>query len=203
MQAYLCDLFIFNVLEFARQIHLIRRMGKELMKNKPAKLTVFLFVAFSLGLAGCQCISVPAQDSTPPKAGLNIIFNEDAEGQPGGVERTVTITSNAAGNPPAVQIPRGRTFQVLYSGNDEGGVRTLIAEYEDLGPDSVTNPDGSISQRLIAVPSIPDGDFSSCAKTTRVLNFEWRMDGPASLKVKAVDFRGNEASTRTIEIHPQ
>lgn len=56
-----------------------------------------MFLAFSLVLAGCKCITVPAQYAIRPKAGLNITFQEGALGQP---ERTVTITSDDLGAPP-------------------------------------------------------------------------------------------------------
>lgn len=169
------------------------------MKNNPTKLTMLLFLAFSLTLAGCKCISVPAQDAVRPKAGLNITFRDNAPGLP---ERTATITSDDIGDHPIIHIVQGREFQVLYSGNDDGGVRSLTIDYEDIGPTSVVNPDGSISQALIAAPAIPNGDFSSCAMTTRILSFNWNMDRPARLTVKAIDFHGNEASTRTVEIRP-
>jgi hypothetical protein len=169
------------------------------MKINPTKLTLLLFVASAVGLTGCKCISVPAQDSTPPKAAINIIFRDSSAGAP---ERTVTITSQDPGDPQDVLIQEGRDFQILYSGNDDGGIRSLTAEYENLGPTSVVNPDGSISQALVALPSIPDGDFSSCAMTTRILNFDWTMNRHASIKVKAIDFHGNVASTRTVHIRP-
>jgi hypothetical protein len=142
-------------------------------------------------LTACECIDVPAQDSTRPHAALTVIYRDDGPGMP---ERTVTVTSAELGDPPVLRIPLTRAFQVLYSGNDDGGVRTLTAEYD---PDP-----GSSSGALFAVPAIPDGDFSSCAKTTRVLSFDWEMLGHATLRVTAEDFHGNVASTRTLHIAP-
>lgn len=158
------------------------------MTNGSMKTWIALLLAPAV--SACNCIDVPAQDSIRPHAALTVIYRENAPGMP---ERTVTITSTELGDPPVLRIPLQREFQVLYSGNDDGGVRTLTAEYEPHASDGA----------LLALPAIPDGDFSSCAKTTRVLNFDWQMLGPASLKVTAEDFHGNVASTRTLEIAPE
>jgi hypothetical protein len=157
-----------------------------------SRLSLAVLVLTAVALPSCKCITVPAQDSVRPRATLTVTFmDSDASGPH---ERTVTITSADLGNPPVLRIPMSRSYTVIYSGSDDGGVRRLVADYQ-------YSP--STSGALIAVPSIPSGEFGSCAMTTRTLSFDWQVFGRATIQVKAVDFHGNEANTPTLEIAPE
>jgi hypothetical protein len=159
---------------------------------------ILVLGAIAMGLMGCQCIQVPAHDSTRPRAALTISYIDPSTSR----EAVVTITSDDLGNPPPVVIPMDRAFHLLYSGNDEGGVRTLTLEFVDLDPPQPVTSGNSTSYPLVALPSIPNGDFSSCAKTTRVLNVDWMVTGRQTWKVTAIDFHGNQASTPVLNIRP-
>jgi len=158
-----------------------------------------LFVAMiAVALPACHCIDVPASDSTNPRASLLVTFTDPD--QAGMVSQQVDASSSSLAPPPNLRLPNGWPIQVIYSGHDAGGVKTLRIDLDYLDPTTFYNADGTISSILIAGPAVPDGDFSDCAMESRVLSFDWTISGHWNLKVTAIDFHGNAATTATINL---
>jgi hypothetical protein len=151
----------------------------------------FLLLASALILGGCQCITVPANDSVPPVATLTVIFN-DASGNE--VSQFVNTTDHTA--PITVAVPAGRSFQTFYAGNDDGGVKTMTLDWKYsvmLG--------GGVGQ--LVQPLLAPDDFSNCAQKYRAKTNEhvWsQQTRQYEFKAIIVDFSNNQSTTPAITV---
>lgn len=144
-----------------------------------------------LSVAGCTCITPPADDSQSPTATLTIFFRDDA-----GRDAQQFVNTTDRNSPITVDVPAGNSFQTFYAGSDAGGVKTMFLDWKYariLGSGL-----GQIVQPLIA----PD-DFSSCAKTYRAVTKDWPWENEArqyELTAVVTDFKGNSVVTPKITL---
>lgn len=155
------------------------------------RLTLILLMTLAVtALTGCRCITVPANDSTPPLATLRISYDNSA------VVQFVNTTDHNA--PITFNVPAGKTFNITYSGADDGGIKQLHLDYSFTGPTV-----NGVATR--GNPNVAPKDFSGCALKNQIVSedFPYR---PATAVVyvfrsSATDFHNNTATTPTITVN--
>jgi hypothetical protein len=158
--------------------------------------TTLLCLTASLLVSGCQCITPPAVDTTPPVVTLSVIFTNAA-----GQEQTFSVTS-ANRIPRTVTLPIGRVrglpFTLSVAVSDAGGVRRLHREQTDF----VVLP-GDLESA--GTNDIPAQDFSRCARTWRQMGvvFNYQQGTSHRFRASGTDFAGNQARTPEITVQWQ
>jgi hypothetical protein len=143
-------------------------------------------LALALWVAGCDCIQVPAVDTTPPTTLLTAIWSE------GGQEQHSSVDTTQNTSPLEVHVPRDFRVQLFASGSDPGGVETIVFNGK------VVRSPSSFS--LLEIPS---HSFADCAKTYRAVT-EFVERDPSSnkieLQVSSADFHDNSSTTPTLTL---
>ncbi len=147
-----------------------------------------LQLAAALLCGGCAtCLTVPANDPNPPVATVSI-FVDDATGT--GVEEYVNTTDH--NSPVTMEVPRTRSFTVLYGGRDDGGVKTTTLDWKYYAGNQLVQP--------LITPDDYSGD--SCVVDTRAKAIEYKWQGVRRYEIaaSATDFHDNRATTPTISV---
>jgi hypothetical protein len=144
----------------------------------------FLALAI-MGLAGCDCIEVPAVDNTRPTTLLTAIWSVGGQEQ----RRTVDTTENTS--PIVVHVPQDFRVQLFTAGSDAGGVELIGLTGRIVRPNS------------ISFLEFPGHAFADCAKTYRaVTEFVERTPASSTIELQALstDFHGNSSQTPTLTL---
>lgn len=153
-------------------------------------LLSFVFVlVLTLFITGCGCLTPPSDDSIVPKTSVAVIYY-DGSGQ-----EVIKSVSSDNQNNLLVEIPSGWSFQVIYTVNDEGGVKSIKVE------DGVAAETGEV----LSFEEITDGeaDFSSCAKPYQSITtyYSGEEEVPEyNFQATGIDFNGNESKTPILTV---
>ena len=152
-------------------------------------LYFLVVLGLTLFITGCGCLEPPNNDSASPKTIVTVIYDDES-----GQKVSKSVNSNHVRNL-SVEIPVGSAFQVVYMGEDEGGVQSIHIE------DGVTSDTGEV----LSFEEITDGvaDFSSCARPSQTVTayYEWQEDMQEyNFRAKSVDFNQNESYTPVLTV---
>ena len=153
---------------------------------KTALPLIFVLGAMFL-ITGCGCLTPPPDDSTAPKTSVSVIsYNES------GQEVIQSISSEDEGDS-SLKIPKGWSFQVVYTADDEGGVKSLRIE-DGINGDTA---------EVLSFEEVSNGeaDFSSCPKRYQSITTYYNgQEEVSEYKFRAIgtDFNGNESQTPAI-----